>query len=97
MTTNPPWSRDATMRYLNANPLPAAFRWRHRDGGERAVQPSHKNIASYGKWLRETPYFQGLFELIHDILYNATDLGDAEWLVEEIAKTQARTEQEKLF
>lgn len=91
------WNRDATMRYLNANPLPAAFKWPHRDGGERHVLPSHRNVTGYGKWLRETPYFQGLFELIHLILDQAPgELGDGDWLAAEIRRHQQRTEQEKL-
>jgi hypothetical protein len=90
------WTRDATMRYLNANPLPASFRWTHRDGGERAVQPSHRLVTGYGKWLRETPYFQGLFELIHDLLEQVSEVGDGEWLAAEIMKRRTLREQEKL-
>ena len=63
-----PWTRDATMRYLNEYPLPRDFKWPHRDGGWREVWPTHRAITAYGKWLRETPYFQGLFELIHAIV-----------------------------
>lgn len=87
------------MRYLNANPLPMSFRWKHRDfpeGPERPVQPSHKSVAAYGKWLRETPYFQGLFELVHAVLEAAPELGDCEWLAEEIIKRRVRADQEKL-
>jgi len=93
------WTRDHTMRFLNANPLPQGFRWKHRDypdGPERPVQPSHKTITAYGKWLRETPYFQGLFELVHATLCHSVDLGDAEWLAEEVMKRRVREEQEKL-
>jgi hypothetical protein len=79
------WTRDDTMAYLKANPLPREFTWQHRDGGRRAVQPSHSSVENYGKWLRETPYFQGLFELCHDILAAAPDLGDADWLAAELA------------
>lgn len=74
------WTRDATMRYLNGNPLPADFTWPHRDGGERPVRPVHQMVEGYGKWLRETPYFPGLFELIHDILDQEAEISDAEWL-----------------
>ncbi len=88
------WTRDATMVYLNANPLPATLRWHHRDdppGVDRPVMPSHSNVRGYGKWLRETPYFQGLFELAHAILEDAADLGDADWLAREIqARAKAR-------
>jgi kynureninase len=90
------WTRDCTMAYLNANPLPVAFKWVHRDGGERPVQPAHRSVHGYGKWLRETPYFQGLFELIHDVLCRVEDVGDAEWLAEEIRARLQREEQEKL-
>jgi hypothetical protein len=80
------WSKDHTQDYLTANPLPPGFLWPHRDhrhednGGLRPVQPSHSQVTAYGKWLRETPYFPGLFERIHAILTAAPDLGDAEWL-----------------
>jgi hypothetical protein len=84
------WSKDDTHAYLKANPLPLEFRWPHRDhrdeedGGLRRVQPSHKSISDYGKWLRETPYFPGLFERVHEILAAAQDLGDADWLAGEL-------------
>ena len=91
-----PWTRDHTMQYLNCNPLPPTFKWTHRDGGERTVAPSHKSVTGYGKWLRETPYFQGLFELIHDILEPLDEVGDGEWMAEQIALHQKRSEQEKL-
>lgn len=90
------WTRDHTMRHLNANPLPETFRWPHRDGGDRVVQPSHKSVAGYGKWLRETPYFQGLFELVHDVCARADALGDGEWLAAEIKKLSVASEQPKL-
>lgn len=91
-----PWTRDQTMAYLNEWPLPPTFKWTHRDGGQRPVQPSHRNVIAYGKWLRETPYFQGLFEIIHSILLKSPDLGDPDWLAEEINKMKLREEQEKL-
>lgn len=81
MTT---WPLNTTMRYLNANPLPQDFTWPHRDGGERQVWPTHTMVEGYGKWLRETPYFPGLFELIHDFLDQQKELGDGAWLAEEI-------------
>lgn len=81
----PAWNLDATMRYLNGNPLPADFTWPHRDGGERPVRPAHSMVIGYGKWLRETPYFPGLFELIHDFLDAVPgEIGDAEWLAHEL-------------
>jgi len=94
------WTRDCTMQYLNRFPLPPTFKWEHRDGGQRIVQPSHRNVTGYGKWLRETPYFKGLFELIHAVLSSAPeyteDFGEPEWLAEEISKMKLRVEQEKL-
>lgn len=91
------WTSDHTMAYLNANPLPPSFKWKHRDYPEtRAVQPTHKTVKGYGKWLRETPYFQGLFEQIHDILSAASEVGDGDWMVEELAKKRVREQQTKL-
>lgn len=91
------WTRDASMRYLNEYPLPRGFMWKHRDGGIREVWPRHRFVTGYGKWLRETPYFMGLFELIHGILEAAPELGDAAWLVEQIRSAQTRQKQEQLF
>lgn len=88
--TSNTWGKDLTQEYLTANPLPVGFKWPHRDykheddGGLREVKPSHKEVTAYGKWLRETPYFPGLFELIHEILSASEDLGDAEWLAAEL-------------
>lgn len=85
------WDRNCTMRYLNEYPLPKdTFLWPHRDGGERPVWPVHSVITDYGKWLRETPYFPGLFELIHDMVSNIIaltpdQLGNGAWLAEELA------------
>jgi hypothetical protein len=93
------WNKDATMAYLNANPLPVTFKWHHRDdpkGSTRPVMPSHKNVTAYGKWLRETPYFPGLFEEIHEALAAAPDLGDAEWLAAELIRREQLRQGEKL-
>lgn len=94
------WSRDDTMHYLNANPLPASFRWRHRDdppGTDRPVVPSHRSVTGYGKWLRETPYFQGLFEVAHACLEAAPEVGDADWLATQIrAVDRAKPRQDSL-
>ena len=86
-----PWSRDDTQTYLSANPLPRDFTWPHRDGGDRPVHPAHTSVNSYGAWLRETPYFRGLFPLIHEILATAPDLGDAAWLAGELRAHRARS------
>jgi hypothetical protein len=68
------WSSDDTMHALTAHPLPESFTWTHRDGGEHPVQPAHSRLkGGYGKWLRETPYFPGLFEEIHAILVRLPD------------------------
>ncbi len=75
------WTPEDTQEFLTANPLPSDFTWDHRDGGKRPVVPSHSYLkGGYGKWLRETPYFQGLFELCHDVLLHAKQVGDGEWL-----------------
>ncbi len=89
------WSLDDTMHYLTANPLPADFHWPHRDYPADRPQPVHpKNRihAGYGKWLRETPYFPGLFERIHGIILEAGDtLPDAEQIAAEVRKKYGRT------
>lgn len=72
------------MRCLNSMPLPSTFLWPHRDGGDRAVQPVHHYVAGYGKWLRETPYFPGLFELAHELLGAAPLRLEASWLPEQL-------------
>ena len=71
------WTDDDVMRWLNDFPLPADFRWtrvdRARDTKKKIespgtlVMPAHRGVV-YGKWLRETPYFPGLFEAIRDII-----------------------------
>lgn len=66
-----PWTKDDTADYLAANPLPVDFRWKHRDGTLQVVHPSYRTSGGYGKWLRETPYFPGLFEEIHDVIVEA--------------------------
>lgn len=72
-----PWSADDTEEFLNIEPLPAGFKWRLTKTSARAprgelvdVVPAHRDLA-YGKWLRETPYFQGLFELVHQVVVEA--------------------------
>lgn len=80
------WTDDDVVRYLNDYPLPADFRWtrvdRHRTTREKTltpdtlVYPSHRGVAergTYGKWLRETPYFPGLFEKVRDIIIAIPD------------------------
>jgi hypothetical protein len=93
------WSAEDTRDYLDTNPLPPGFTWRHKDGtgtttspaglvltGQRPVQPSY-SVASYGKWLRETPNFQGLFEEIHRIILRAgATLPDIEAIAAELVR-----------
>lgn len=69
-TTPLSWTHTDTEEYLRVNPLPADFLWRHRNGENAEVKPTY-NVPNYGKWLHETPYFPGLFELIHDLLFNS--------------------------
>lgn len=88
-----PWTRDATMRYLNARPLPRTFMWPHRDADDnkdRPVWPVHGSVIGYGKWLREVPYFPGLFELVHDVLAAAPDEFNAEWLPFELQRVREK-------
>lgn len=89
------WTGDMTMRYLNAYPLPRSFTWPHRDDDkDRAVMPAHGTVTGYGKWLRETPYFPGLFELATDLLAAAPDEFDAEWLPLELNRVRTRFKNE---
>ena len=94
------WSPENTQAYLTANPLPASFRWMHRDGSESAVVPSYRLTGGYGKWLRETPYFPGLFEEIHGVLVRWPDekpLPDPDQLAKILHETRkARGEQQRL-
>lgn len=73
--STPGWTLDDTQAYLTANPLPPDFCWRHRDypaDQPRPVHPSHQTLkGGYGKWLRETPYFPGLFERVHGLILEA--------------------------
>jgi hypothetical protein len=83
-----PWTHAATLAYLDANPLPVAFLWIDNTGAARSVHPRHKSVTGYGKWLKETPYFPGLYELIHGVLVladaHAGTVGDADWLASEL-------------
>lgn len=89
------WTLDASMRFLNAFPLPETFAWPHRDAGrDQPVWPRHTVVTGYGKWLRETPYFPGLFELAHEALRGAPDELDADWLANELARLRGRYETE---
>jgi hypothetical protein len=68
------WTRDDTMHALNRVGLPATFTYTHRDGGERPVMPSHSKLkGGFGKWLRETPYFRGLFDECHCVFARLPD------------------------
>lgn len=72
--TPEPWTPDNTEAYLSQVPLPADFKWMRREhmeeGRERlaVVLPTYSISKGYGFWLRTTPYYPGLFELIHGIL-----------------------------
>lgn len=73
----PPWTKDDTEAFLTEFPLPASFTWPGKDGKALAVCPKYTLHGGYGKWLRETPYYPGLFDAVHTVL--ATDdaaLGD---------------------
>lgn len=97
-----PWSRDDTEEWLTIEPLPAGFQWRLTKSSSRAargelvdVQPSHPDLA-YGKWLRETPYFQGLFELVHQVVVEAGDkLPTPEEVAAQLNRIRLQREAEK--
>lgn len=92
------WTQEDTIDYLRLNPLPADFIWKNRTGQNAAVKPSY-NVANYGKWLHETPYFPGLFELIHDLLFSAgSRLPSITTLTDQLARIRReRDGQLKLF
>lgn len=79
----PPWDDLATEGWLTEYPLPPDFTWPDRYGKERSVLPTYRIKGGYGKWLKETPYFPGLYELIHRILALAPAEQELtpEWLV----------------
>jgi hypothetical protein len=89
------WEHAQTRRYLDANPLPVDFTWPDNQGDERPVRPRHTSVSSYGKWLQETPYFPGLFEMIHRVLVNAPELGGSDWIAGELNQRRP-AKQEKL-
>lgn len=99
------WTPDDTQLWLTENPLPIAFVWPYRDPKPdgavnlQEVRPKYQ-VADYGKWLRETPYFPGLFEEIHEILVlmGAELPEDGADLARRLeARRRARGEQAKLF
>lgn len=53
--------------------------WIHRDTSKDGTprldyaKPKYAIHDGYGKWLHDTPYFPGLFELIHDLLFHSGD------------------------
>lgn len=87
----PAWTAVQTEGWLTEYPLPVGFTWPDRYGKPRAPMPSYRLKGGYGKWLRETPYFPGLFERCHEILLKAPDdaLLTPEWLAEELNKQRA--------
>lgn len=64
----PSWSKDDTEAFLSDWPLPATFAWPGKDGKPLAVCPKYQIHGGYGKWLRETPYYPGLFDAVHNAL-----------------------------
>lgn len=90
------WTREDTRDFLTMYPLPSDFVWPHRDGGKRPVQPIYRVSGGYGKWLWETPYFPGFFELIHEVLVKAgDDLPTTEQLVEKLLAILAAREAQR--
>lgn len=96
--TVPPWSVLQTESWLTEYPLPADFTWLDRYGKERAVLPTYK-VRGYGKWLKDTPYFPGLFEEAHDILARASadTVLSPEWLAEQLNARRPKGVQETLL
>jgi hypothetical protein len=88
----PPWTAVQTEGWLTEYPLPVTFTWPDRYGKERPPVPSYRLKGGYGKWLRETPYFPGLFELCHEILQRAPEdvLLTPEWLADELRAHRRR-------
>jgi hypothetical protein len=103
------WTDEDVMRWLDDFPLPADFTWtrvdRTKDTKEKIetpntpVRPAHHGVA-YGKWLRETPYFPGLFERARDIIRAIPEgktLPTAEQLAEMLKSGTAPGQQVTLF
>lgn len=92
------WTKADTIEYLATNPLPIGFRWRHRDGQLAEVRPKY-SVESYGKWLHDTPYFQGLFELVHELIVAAgAKLPDIDTIAQQLEQIRREREgQQKLF
>lgn len=81
------WTREDTKALLNdLRKLPDDFKWPHVDGGERAVRPVHGAVIGFGKWLKETPNFPGLYELIHELIVRAPNdmLITPDWIATEL-------------
>lgn len=94
-----PWTDVATEGWLTEYPLPPEFTWVDRYGKERRVLPTYRIKGGYGKWLAETPYFPGLFELIHRILARAPadQVLTPEWLVEQLKQYRNNETQQTLL
>jgi hypothetical protein len=92
----PEWTHEDTRDYLSANPLPSDFVWPHSEGGKRAVHPSYRVKGGYGKWLHETPYFPGLFERIHELLFNLPELPPPEQIAAMLTRELASKDQTAL-
>jgi hypothetical protein len=88
-----------TEGWLNDYPLPCEFVWLDRYGKARRVLPTYRIKGGYGKWLRETPYFPGLFEEIHHIiaLTPSDTVMTPEWLATQLDARRPRGEQQNLL
>lgn len=93
------WTPEKTEQWLTDYPLPVDFKWPDNAGERRAVLPSNRIHKGYGFWLRTTPYFPGLFELIHRILALAPgdQLLTPEWLAAELNKRRTSAVQTDLL
>ena len=83
------WTTDDSRRYLTDHPLPPDCTWK----GRRPL-PSHANLkGGYGKWLAETPYHQGLFEVVHAYLVQRAAAGDGFPTPDDMAAAVQRAEE----
>lgn len=101
----PAWTHADTMAYLDENPTPVDFTWFHKNKDAHGrpilavVKPKYTLSGGFGKWLHDTPYFPGLFELIHDLLFHSgATLPDIDTLVAHLDRIKAeRTGQGELL
>ena len=66
------WSHQDSVEWLNREGVPLfpdCLLWPDDRDVIRLVAPAHPCLkGGYGKWLKDTPYFPGLFELVHGLV-----------------------------